>query len=188
MHVDLGPPRERTFPHLARDGIDGVRRRAQGGNLIVVLDRADRAHHGGSGRPTGTGASVLQGEREPGPGGIADRDRPRATESLGHDGHGVATFGPGMQRRHAGLGHAGCFQTRDDQHRLTLTGQHEHREPLQRHGLVSGEIREIGADRQQQGVDVRGRHGCSHPTVAGLERSGADGHAPTMATDAPSRA
>ncbi len=43
------------------------------------------------------------------------------------------------------------------------TGQHQHREALERHGLVPDQPRQVGADREQQHVDLLTGHGGAHP-------------------------
>ena len=47
--------------------------------------------------------------------------------------------------------------------------QHEHRQPLERHRLVAGEVRQVGADRQQQHVDAELGHARPHARDAGRD-------------------
>ena len=43
---------------------------------------------------------------------------------------------------------------------------HEHGEPLEGHRLVAGEVRQVGADRQQQRVDPQLRSCAARPLLA----------------------
>ena len=50
-------------------------------------------------------------------------------------------------------------------------GQHQHREPLERHRLVAGEVRQVRPDRQQHRVDVELRHAGAGPVDPVGERA-----------------
>ncbi len=81
-------------------------------------------------------------------------------EQVVDDGDGVVGLTPGAQREDLGpIDHTGGFQCRDDQGGVGVDGHHEHREALERHGLVAAEVGQIGADGQQEGVDALIGHG-----------------------------
>ena len=50
--------------------------------------------------------------------------------------------------------------------RVAVGRQHQHRQPLERHRLVAGEVRQVGADRQQQDVDAELAHARPRPSQA----------------------
>ena len=50
------------------------------------------------------------------------------------------------------------LEPRDDELRVAGARQHEHRQPFERHRLVAGEVRQVGADREQQRVDAELGH------------------------------
>ena len=46
---------------------------------------------------------------------------------------------------------------------VAVAGQHQHRQPLQRHRLVPGQVRQVGADGQQEDVDAHLVHAGPGP-------------------------
>ena len=67
----------------------------------------------------------------------------------------------------------GASRRGHDERGLAVDGQHEHREPLERHGLVPGEVRQVGAHGQEHRVDAQLGHAGSNP-VSALTEHGAD--------------
>ena len=77
---------------------------------------------------------------------------------------GVVRLLPGVQGEHLGaLHHPRRLQAGHHERGVALPGQHEHRQPLQRHRLVAGEPREVGTHREQQHVDAGVGHARSDP-------------------------
>ena len=58
------------------------------------------------------------------------------------------------------------FEPRHDELRVAVAREHQHREPFERHRLVAGEVRQVGADRQQQHVDAELVHARPRPRDA----------------------
>ena len=61
--------------------------------------------------------------------------------------HGRSAISPPVLRDSGGL------ERRDHKHGLAVDGEHEKREPLQRHGPIAGQPGQVGAVRQEQRVD-----------------------------------
>ena len=131
--------------------------RAQRLDLGVVLDDAQRADDRRSpGTNVGVGQRVLQREHEPRPGLVADRGAPRPHRRARRPARPDRRSRP--TRTISNTSACGVdprrFEPRHDELRVAVAREHEHREPLERHRLVAGEVRQIGTDRQQQHVDI----------------------------------
>ena len=98
--------------------------------------------------------------------------RVRRTDQVGHDGHRVLVLAPGPEREDVGVVvDPGRLEAGHDQGGLAVGRQHQHGQPLERHGLVAGEPGQVGAQRQQQGVDARRRPWPGAPGLDALEPS-----------------
>ena len=150
-------PANGRVAHLGRDRVDRAAAAPQRGDLVGVLDHPHRrrapsrrartrspgARAGGRARSAAQVWSPIAAragradERAP-PARSGRRSRPTARSRTGR----AAPSTRGASRR----GH--------DEPRVAVARQHEHREPFERHRLVAGEVRQVGADRQQQHVDA----------------------------------
>ena len=108
------------------------------------------------------------------------RRRGRATRASGS-----SVSSHGADREHVGLlDHPRRLEARHDQRGLAVAWHDEHRDPLQRHRLVPREVRQVGADREEQRVEPGDRHLLPHPREAGrvrAHRAGSPGR-PSMLT------
>ena len=130
---------------------------AQGLDLGGVLHRPERADHvAGLAEPVCRAAALQSSTQEPGPGAVADGRDARRADELGDERDRVLGLVPRRDARTA----SGRSTTRGASSRGTTsvaspsTGQHQHGEPLERHGLVADQPRQVGTDREQQHVDV----------------------------------
>src|SRR5947208_2966686 len=74
---------------------------------------------------------------------------------------GLAEFGPLPTM--AKLTCSGPFESRDDERGVAVGRQHEHRQSLERHRRVAGQPRQVGAEREEQAVDIEPLHALAHP-------------------------
>ncbi len=82
----------------------------------------------------------------------------------------VLGLAPRLQGEHPGLlPDAGRLEPGHHQRGVAVGGHDQHGEPLQRHGLVAAQPRQLGADRQQQHLDALLDHGGPDPLEAGRE-------------------
>ena len=66
----------------------------------------------------------------------------------GDDGDGIVGLVPRQEREHVGPIHdARRLHPRHHQRGLAVLGHHQHRQALQRHRLVAGEVRQVSTDR-----------------------------------------
>ena len=123
--------------------------------------------------PVTAGGGDEAGRRAGPPGGRA-RTWPRcgrrwrpgagAAGQAGDDGHRVLRLAPRPDGEGLGpLLDPGGLERRHHQRGVAGPGQHQHGEPFQRHGGVAGEVRQVGADRQQQHVDGQLLHPAAGP-------------------------
>ena len=180
VHVELGAARERPRPHLGRDRRRPRRGRGvQRGDLVGVLHHADRRDDLGRAHERASTAARAAGRARSAPtcgrrsrraAPVADEPRDERDRVVGllprHDLEQL-----GLRRRRAAP-RGGARRARASPAR----GQHEHREPFERHRLVAGEVRQVGPDRQQQHVDAELVH-----ALAGLRDacSTSNVHAPS---------
>ncbi len=100
---------------------------------------------------------------------IAADDAPEASLATIAIGSSVSSHGSSVNT-------PGCSTTRGASSRGTtmrgvaVAGHHEHRQALERHRLVAGEVRQVVADRHQQHVDVRARPSPGAPARGGRGR------------------
>ena len=64
--------------------------------------------------------------------------------------HDLEQLRPGLDARRLEPG--------NDELGVAGAGQHQHRQPFERHRLVAGEVRQVGPDREQQRVDAELGH------------------------------
>ena len=159
---------------LGRHPVGGGRRPAQGVDLAASLTarrgdgdaRRRQPRSSRAGRPGGGGRTWPTCGRRP-PAGW----RP-ATDQVGHQGHRVLGLVPRPDAEEVGVGlDPRRLQPGHDERGVAVDGQHEHGEPLERHGLVAGEPRQVGAQREQQDVDLRARPSGPAPARCGRARA-----------------
>ena len=131
--------------------------RAQRGDLVGVLHHADRADDVGRARRTSHDGSARwrsSTNRAHVWSPIATRAR-RAPDEPATIAIGSSVSSHGTISNSSGCGDdARRLEPGHDERRVAVARQHEHREPLERHRLVAGEVRQVGADREQQHVDA----------------------------------
>ena len=149
---------------LGGDPIDGGPGSCQCVDLGLVLDHPQRPDHVDRSGVRGSGQLWQQLDEEPGPHLIADRQRAGTGRQRGDQRCRIVGFVPGQQVEHARLlGHPRRLEARDHQGGVAIGGHHQHREPLERHRQITGEVRQVVPDRQQQRVDALVSHGGAHP-------------------------
>ncbi len=153
------------------DAIDGGGRRSQPLDLVGALHRSQRRHDVGGVAERDVGAPFDQPDEEPGPRRVADRDRSGRPDEAGDEIERLLGLGPRQQRELRSLGDPGSLQLRDHEAGLSVTGQDEHREAFQRHGVVAGEVRQIGAGGEKHDVGP----GCRHLVAGTLQAVGEHG-------------
>ncbi len=126
-------------------------------DLLGLLPHAQDLRQCGGRRPSNVGHRLLQAEKKRRPGVIADEDLPFGRRRLGHQCDRVVGLTPGHDIERAGLD-PWRFELGDEQHRFSDGGNDRHRETLRGHGLVAGEVREVGTDREQCGAHPGIRH------------------------------
>lgn len=156
--------------HLRDDTIDrctrSLQRRHFGGVLAhteIVHD--NRAAHVPSGAISGGRRPLReQFDEEACPHRVAHCSNARLGHERSHDRDRVVGFTPWPQCEHTRLRRdARSLEARNDQRGLTLAGHHQHRETLERHGLVTGEIRKVGTDGDEQDIDTLTLHHDAGP-------------------------
>ncbi len=168
-HLGLGPPDEGdvTGVQLVGDPVGGRTGGTQGGDLRGVLDHPQRPDDVDGAAERRAVEPRQQFDEEPGPHLVTDRRRRRAAGEIGDDRRRVLGLLPRAQREHARLiDDTGRLEPGDDHRRLAIAGHDEHRQPLERHRLVAGEVRQVVTDRQQQHVDALIGHRLAHPVEA----------------------
>ena len=158
VHVELGAARERARRASSRAiASTAARRGAQRLDLGRVLHHAQRAGDVGRAAEARRRAARAGGRARSGP-RCGRRSRPwsrcadRARRRSRSGRRSRPTGGPRTRRaarRRAAPRAAGTTSTASPSAR-----QHQHREPLERHRLVAGEVRQVGAGREQQHVDA----------------------------------
>ncbi len=103
-------------------------------------------------------------DQESGPHLVTDRNRPSApdaivaTSAVGSSvsPHGNSSNTPGCRLD------SRCLQTGNHHRGITVGGHDQHRQALERHRVIAGQVRQVVADRQQQRVDTLFRHRGTH--------------------------
>ena len=176
LPVDLHLPtaREAFGAHPFGDRID----RGGGGpervDLRRVFDDAKRSGH--LDRPAELCARHrgLQLDQEARPGLIPDRGCGRLAREARDDGDRVLRLFPRADGERFGpLDDAWSLESRHHQHRIAVGREDEHRESVERHGFVTGEVGQVGARRQQQHVDPQ----LPHPLASAIDPSRVHTHA-----------
>ena len=167
MSASVRPAKGRV-PHGQGHGVDHPGGRPQRVDLGGVLLRPQRPGDPGRAQERRLRQGALQAEQERGPRPVTDRGRGGLPGQAGDDGHGILRLAPGPDGEGSGaLLDPGRLERRHDQRGVPGPGQDQHGEPFQRHGRVAGEVRQVGADRQQQHVDAQ----VVHPARARAIRS-----------------
>ena len=161
-HLTLGAPGDL---HLRDLGDNSIRCRAsspEGSKLFFVFDDSQLGHQWLCLDEPRRGEAVLERQHKGGPGLVADSDRGGSlADEFGDDRDRVLRLlpGTGLDRRL----NPRCLQGWHDQNRLGSAGQDEGGDALVLHRPVADEIREIRADRYDEGVDSALAHlatGC----------------------------
>ena len=167
VHVELAcGPRTAARASRPRSRRRRARRARSAAISSRVLHHPDRRHDHVGAR-TNACAAARAGDRArsaPTCGRRSRRDRARARRARRRARSGRRS--PPTARSRTGRAAA---STRGASSRGTtscaspVARQHEHREPLERHRLVAGEVRQVGADREQQHVDAELGHARARP-------------------------
>ena len=173
-HFGLGPPHQcdLTGLQLGRHRSAAWAAARELADLVGVLHRpqrrGDRRRRSASGRRAAVPGRPAATWPRPGrrcrwwPSGAA--------EELDGQRHRVLGLGPGAQREGTPRpsGTRGASRPGTTRTASPSRGQHQHGEPLQRHGPVAGEPGQVGPVREQQGVDTAGSPCCCpHPVEPG---------------------
>ena len=88
---------------------------------------------------------------------IPDRDTPGPAQGTGDEGIGIVGLRP---RRHLYVApvHSGRLEERNDQHGMPDVHDDQNSRPLRIHRLVTGEVREVGADGEDDRIHPVGGH------------------------------
>ena len=164
-HFRLGSPHERDLAALqfAGDPVDGSACCGQGGDLRRILGHPQRTDHvDGSG--VGRTAKLWQQlDEEAGPHLVAHCDPTRSGGQPGDDRRGVLRLTPRQEIEHSReFANPRGLERRNHHRGSGIARDDEHRQPLERHGGVSREVRQVVADRQQQRVDPLLGHRPTH--------------------------
>ena len=189
-NVGLGPPDQPTVGDLVDDLVGGLGGEAQEGHLVGVLDDPQVAQDERRGLEHHRGEGGLEPQEVESPEPVrrteaADGSR----EKVPHDGHRVLGLLPRGDRDVAARGGRAQSRRRDlqarhDERDGPLGRDHEHRQALQRHGAVAGQVDQVRADAHEQGIEPAGsraglgagdplgeaRSGNGRPAAAGDER------------------
>ena len=164
------------------DAVDRVCSAAQRLDLLAVLDHAQWGHDVRGTHPLDVARQCrLQIEHEPRPRLIADADASCTADHPRHDRDGIVAVLPRDEleqlrpRRDARR-----LQSRNEEARVALPREDEHRQPLERHRLVPGEVRQVGAGREQQHVDTEHFHALTRPHHAFGVAHGCNPGSPSM--------
>ena len=184
--VGLGATDQRPAGDRGDHPVGGVGGPPQQLDLVRVLAHPQRAQHRRREREARARQHPLQPEDEGGAqpvrhgdrrdvGGRRDPARPRAVVATRRIGSSVssqvATVDVAGGGRGAGPGRRGLEPRGDQRDRRAVGGRdHEQREPLERHGHVAGEIAQVGAHPDQQGVEP-GRAAAAPRAVEPLART-----------------
>ena len=156
---------------LVGDAVGGGAGGAQGVDLGGVLDHAQRPDDVDG--PAERRARQLrqQLDEEPGPHLVADGDAStRRAASPATIAVGSSVSLPRPQREHARLlDDPRRLEPRHDHRGVAVARHDEHRQALQRHRLVPGQVRQVVADRHQQHVDAQVGHRLAHPVQAAVD-------------------
>ena len=130
-------------------------------DLGSIFAHAQFVHHDGAAHVARCvrGPMPEQLDKEACPHRVAYRRHPRSPNESRHDRNRIVGFVPRAHTEHIGVFvHPRRLQARDHQRRFAIAGHDQHRQPLERHRLVAGEVRQVAANRDQQQIDIRGRH------------------------------
>ncbi len=151
--------------------------RLQRCDLGVVLDRTHRSDDVVGPRDLRAVEMGQQVDQESGPHTVADGNGSGTTSEAGDQIDRIVGLVPGDEIEHVGtVDDPGCLEAGHHQGGVAIDGQHEHGEPFERHGLVAGEVRQFGTDREQGDLHVDGTHAVSDPFDA-VEEHGAQARA-----------
>jgi hypothetical protein len=107
-----------------------------------------------------------QVDEEPRPHLVADSHGGHGSTQPGDDLDRIGRLRPRLDREHPWLlDDAGSLEPGDHQRRLAVTRHDEHRQALEHHRVVAGEVRQVVADGEQQHVDRL----LGHPLADAIE-------------------
>ena len=170
-------------PAIGRDDpVGGLRRGPQQRDLVGVLDHPQLAQDGRreaeARRPARGPPGAAAGAWPASVSDTATRRRPGAgRRPPARTGSSVSSHVRDLDRGpQAGLGGA-ALEARHDEDRRRSGAEDEHRQPLERHRLVAGQVAQVRADADEQRVEpgaVDRRHGAGQPRRVARGRRRAD--------------
>ena len=187
--IGFGPPDQAPPGDLADHAIGGLRREAQQGDLIGILDhaqvaqdrRGERVLDGGTERRLE--AQQVHGQHRVGDGDASRSQVPRR--------EGIRVIGlipgPDLERGLQARFRGAPFESGDDDERVPAGRHHEDGEALERHRRIAGQVAQVGSDADEQRVQAgrARRGGCALQSLgearAGDDRAGDEGHDPISA-------
>ena len=188
--VALGEdPRRQVGRHLRprcvrRAGCDRLGARRRSGRRRHRRPPARRSLPGPSPSAAGRRRRPPAGTRAPGScGSSSTRKRahiwsPTASmRATGRRARATIAVGSSVSPQGSSSNTPGCSTTRgassrrDHHRRIAIDGHDQHRQPLERHRLIAGEIRQVVTHRQQQCVDSLVGHRLAHSCRVGRDRS-----------------
>ena len=132
--------------------------------FVGILHRPQRAGHPRRQAERCVGDRRLQLQKQPRPGAIRESHAIGFADEVGDDPDGVVgLFVWAKCEELVVVIDTRRLEPRDDQGRVGIGEEHQHRRPFERHRLVAGEPRQIGADREQQRVDLKLGDPTAHP-------------------------
>ena len=176
-HLGLRAPdeRDRACLQFGGDPVHGSPCSPQRSDLCRILRHPHRADDVDSAPEGGVRHERNQLDEESCPHLIPHGRHPRAPGETRNDLDRILGLGPGVEREHPSLfGNTRCLKTRDDEDCVPIAGNHEHRQALERHGVIAGEVRQVEAEREQHHVDALCGHRLSRPVEPGAIDGGGE--------------
>ena len=118
-------------------------------------------------RQSGSRDRALELQEMRGPAPVRNREPRPAADEARHELGWLLVLRPGAHREKTRIVvHPRRLELGNDQRRVVVCRQHEHRQALERHGLVAGQPRQVGPERQEEGVDLQFPHAVPHAREA----------------------
>ena len=176
--VGLRASDEAAVGDLVDHAVCGLRREPQQGDLVGVLHDPQIAQDERRGLEHDVRKGGLQPQQLDRPEAVRDREAAdHPGEEAGHAGDRVLRLLPGRNRHGAACrGGAGAgrghLEARHEQGDRPLGRDHQHRQSLQRHRRVPGEVEQVRTDTDEEGVEApRPRAGLGTCDAIGVARS-----------------
>ncbi len=158
--VGLRAPDEAAVGDLVDDAVGGLRRQPEEGDLVAILDDPQVPQDQGGGLEHDCGQRGLEPQQLDRPQAVGDAEAGNPIgEQLPHAPDRVLGLLPGRDRQPPGGGRGagarrGGLEARDEQSDRALGGQNEHRQPLQGHRRIAGEVPEVRTDAHEEGIEA----------------------------------